>query len=92
MFRQRFFNVAIAAEVTVRLTTTAFGQSSSRGNVIINPGFLAQGSSGRVVQRAPQRSEDEFRSDLRDSRYKQWHRFSAGQMICILDRVLTERL
>ncbi len=64
--------------VTVCLATTAFGQSSSRGNVIINRG-LSQGastvqgggSSSRVVQQA-QTFEDKLWRYLRDSQYKQW--------------------
>jgi len=92
MFRERFFNVAIVAAVTVRLATTAFGESGSRGHVIINRGFSAQGLSGWVVQRAAQAFEDKFRSDLCDSRYKQWHRFPARPWICLLDRILTDRL
>jgi hypothetical protein len=71
MFRPSLFNAAIVAADTVWLSTTAFGQSSSRGNVIINRGFSSQGSSGRVVQQA-QTFEDKFWRYLRDSHYKQW--------------------
>ncbi len=78
MFRPRLFSATVIAVAAVCLTTTAFGQSSSRGNVIINRGFSSGsstnqrgGSSSRVVQQA-QTFENKFWNYLRDSHYKQW--------------------
>ncbi len=78
MFRRRMFTATVIAVAAVCLTTTAFGQSSSRGNVIINRGFSqgsstiqSGGSSSRVVPQA-QTFEDKFWRYLRDSHYKQW--------------------